>query len=153
MKNIFLAIFTLLSITLFSQKITVKGTSTLHDFEVYLDQYKYDTETHTFNANVDNIYSNNKKMTKIMANAFSKKEIAFKPTSHDVSENNVTIEGNLTLNGVTKTITINGAAKDGFLTGVYKLNHLDYKIPIIKAMFGTIKVDPNLELHFRLKDH
>ncbi len=152
MKKTYVILLTLLSVILFSQKITIKGTSTLHDFEVYLDQYQYDSSTHTFKANVDNIYSDNKKMTKIMANAFSKKDISFKPTSHNVSGDQVTINGNLTLNGVTKPITVKGVAKNGILTGTYKLNHLDYNVPIIKALLGTIKVDPNLELDFKLKE-
>lgn len=60
------------------------------------------------------------------------------------------IEGNLTLHGVTKQISVQALTVDGSLVATLSLHQPDYGITPFKAMMGTLKVKPDVQIRLTI---
>jgi polyisoprenoid-binding protein YceI len=157
--------------TLKSHKVTVDGTSSLHDFTSDVTKVAWAgsvvTEGKTVKSitgvtvtmNVESIKSTKgDTMDEKTYEAFNSKKnpnIIFKLTKATITGNTVKADGTLTMNGVAKPITMNVASvvqADGTvkLTGSQELNMKDHKMVPPKAVMGTIKVGEKVKVNFEL---
>jgi polyisoprenoid-binding protein YceI len=154
-----------------SHKVTVDGTSSLHDWTSEVTKVEWSgqllTEGTTLKAinnvivtiNVESIKSSQGgTMDEKTYEAFKSDKyptITFKLTSATVTGATINAKGTLTMAGVTKPITMNVAAKvnaDGTvrLSGSQLINMKDYKMVPPKAVMGTIKVGEKVTVLFEL---
>jgi polyisoprenoid-binding protein YceI len=157
--------------TLKSHKVTVDGTSSLHDFTSDVTKVTWAgsvvTEGKTVKSitgvtvtmNVESIKSTKgDTMDEKTYEAFNSKKnpnIIFKLTKATITGNTVKADGTLTMNGVAKPITMNVASvvqADGTvkLTGSQEINMKDHKMVPPKAVMGTIKVGEKVKVNFEL---
>jgi polyisoprenoid-binding protein YceI len=155
-------------------KVSIKGTSSLHDWEEVANDYtctistaqqesSFKFETLTFNVKAKSIKSDKDLMDKktyeaLKADKFP--EITFKMTSPvelDLNQDTFkgTITGNLTMAGVTKTISVpvNGKKKtdNSFqISGSKKIKMTDYKMEPPTALMGSIKTGDEVTINFTL---
>ncbi|EKD31041.1 MAG: YceI family protein [uncultured bacterium] len=144
----------------FSSKITIMGTSTIHDWESKTEQITGEFEMNntseiqslTVKIPVVSIKSGDRLMDKKTYEAFKSDKfpvITFllsEPATPVVtnSDVHVTLTGNLIVSGVTKKITFKSTGKKtsagGYqLTGSVPLKMTDFKIKPPTALFGTIR--------------
>ena len=157
--------------TLKSHKVSVDGTSTLHEWSsevskiIWTGQLNVEgtsvkgLENISVTIPVESIKSEKGGMIDDKTyEAFDSEKnpnITFKMTSATVTGNVIKAKGNLTMAGFTKAITMTVAAKvrsDGsvHLSGSQPLNMKDYKMTPPKAVMGTIKVGEKVTLLFEL---
>lgn len=144
----------------FSSKITIMGTSTIHDWESKTEQITGEFEMNntseiqslTVKIPVVSIKSGEKLMDKKTYEAFKSDKfpvitfVLTDPTSPIVTNSDVqvTLTGNLIVSGVTKKITFKSTGKKtasgGYqLSGSVPLKMTDFKIKPPTALLGTIK--------------
>lgn len=144
----------------FSSKITIMGTSTIHDWESKTEQITGEFEMNnaseiqslTVKIPVVSIKSGEKLMDKKTYEAFNSEKfpvITFlltEPTTPIVTNSDVqiTLTGNLIVSGVTKKITFKSTGKKtaagGYqLSGSVPLKMTDFKIKPPTALLGTIR--------------
>lgn len=154
-----------------SHKVSVEGTSTLHDFSSDVTKLDWSGQL-TVDGNsvkaIQNVVvsipvkSIKSEKGDIMDDktyeAFDAEKnptITFKLTSAAITGANAKANGTLSMAGVTKSIVMNVATKvlsDGsaHLSGSYPINMKDYKMTPPKAVMGTIKVGEKVTLLFEL---
>jgi len=158
-------------------KITIEGTSNIHDWEMVSDKGAC-TAVFTFNAGggmtgvsflgfnlaAESLKSEHKAMDKNTYKAMNTDKypyISFTITSCTVqpsSGNNYVLKtkGKLTISGVTKDVDIAGACalnpgdKSINCAGSYPIKMTDYNVTPPSIMFGTIKTGNNINVKFSL---
>jgi polyisoprenoid-binding protein YceI len=157
--------------TLKEHKVTVDGTSSLHDWTSDVTKIDWSGKIIAEGNSVKAISDVNVKIqvTDIKSEkggmmddktyeAFKSEQfptITFKLTSATVAGANVKANGTLTMAGVSKPIVMNVVTKvlaDGsvHLSGSQVINMKDYKMTPPKAVMGTIKVGEKVTLLFEL---
>lgn|SRR5690606_7449025 len=158
-------------------KVTIKGTSTLHDwdmtsssgavkatFTVSNDQVT-DISALSFNVSAESLKSSKSGLDKNAYKALktgTHKQIAFTMTSGKVTPGSggnfkVSVTGNLTIAGTTKTTTIQGmgvynpADKSISVKGSTKFNMTEYKVTPPTVMMGTIKTGDSITIDYNVK--
>ena len=170
----------LLSISGFSQDyllaedqslITVKETSSLHDWEVEVQEFSgdiiLDRDLNEILSLKINIFSNSlkgskKAMNRKIYNALKTsdfEEIIFINSTSQVvesvnkNETKLKLSGNLILAGVNKQIYLIVNLKQGsnniIISGTLDVNMVDYAIKPPKALFGTVKVNEIVSISFK----
>lgn len=153
--------------------VKVTGTSTLHDWEVQTDAVKGSLSfpadffeggdgavksTVTIPANT--LKSHSARMDRVMYQALQAKqhpEIRYTVTdASSTSANALTIVGDLTIAGKTKSVTMEvNVARSGesslLATGSLKINMRDFGIDPPTAMLGTIRTGEMVEVTFQWK--
>jgi len=163
------------TLNLDDSKVSVRGTSSLHDWEVVVKEFNVEFEievkegdgllikevTSAFSG--ASVTSDNGIMTGKAHDALRVKEfpeITFKSPgikiiSFKEGEVNGTIDGELRLAGITRNISITFTGKmtgDYFqVSGSYKINMVDYRIKPPTAMLGTLKTGEVVTVDFDLK--
>lgn len=154
-----------------SHKVSVDGTSTLHDWSSEVTKLEWSGQL-TVEGNAVKAIQNvvvaipvksiksekGGMMDDKTYEAFNEEKnptITFKLTSAVITGNNAKANGTLTMAGVSKSIVMNVATKvmaDGsvHLSGSYPINMKDYKMVPPKAVMGTIKVGEKVTLLFEL---
>lgn len=159
------------SYSLKSHKVSVDGTSSLHDWSSEVTKIDWTGQLTVDGTSikavqgvsltipVQSIKSEKGGMmddkTYEAFNAEKNPNITFTLTSATVTGAIIKANGNLTMAGVTKPIVIQAESKvlaDGSvqISGSQKLNMKDYKMAPPKAMMGTIKVGEKVTLLFEL---
>lgn len=159
------------SYSLKSHKISVNGTSTVHDWESDVTKVEWSGQLTTEGTAVKAIQNivvtipvesikseKGGMMDDKTYEAFKSDKnptITFKLSNATVAGANIKANGNLAMAGVTKPIAMNVVAKvlaDGsvHLSGSQKINMKDYKMIPPKAVMGTIKVGEKITLLFEL---
>lgn len=156
-----------------SSKVTVDGTSNVHDWTVEAKAMNGRLDAHlesalkinqlTFSVEVEQLKSGKSGMDKNTYKALNStkfKTIDFKMTRVQkitkVSENNYQLElaGDLTIAGTTKAIVLTASAQiQGnklVLTGKHKLNMTHYGVEAPKALMGTIKTGEEVTVNFKV---
>lgn len=144
--------------------ITITGSSTLHDWEMISDNG-------TFTANAGNSSINDVKFVFPVRslksgkaamdqnaynalNAEKHKEIIFKALTIDTLSGNTTVNGSITINGITKAISVPVKVYDtdrGFtITGYILMKMTDFKVEPPVYMFGTIKTGDDIRIQFNI---
>lgn len=161
------------SYTVKHNKVSVLGTSTIHDWESEVTQVECTGSMDVQKNQLADIKDVNVKIPvtsikstkgRIMDSktyeAFNHEKFPFiqyklinAKITPSGSEYIVTATGNLTMAGTTKTIEIIANAKvlsngDVQISGLRKLNMLDYKMTPPTAMMGTIKVGEEITVKF-----
>jgi polyisoprenoid-binding protein YceI len=156
-------------------QMTLKGTSTMHDWTMNARSFTTNaqvtiTDNQLTSINgltlvlpVQNLKSEKESMDENAyetLNAEKYRDITFKLTSAKVNASGgnkyqIVATGNLTISGVTKSITMNAASQlnaDGSLgiTGNVPLKLSDFNIERPSFMFGTMKVGNDLSLSYNL---
>ncbi|KGL63941.1 YceI family protein [Polaribacter sp. Hel1_85] len=153
--------------------VSVKGTSTLHDWESKVEKTnatininnldEVAIETIDVKIEATSLKSGKRTMDKITYKALKAEEhplisFIFKK-GEIISENtdfiNITLHGDLTIAGVTKNVSvltrINKLGDTITLIGKYKLKMTDYGIKPPTALLGTIKTGDEITIEFNLK--
>ena len=146
-------------------KMTLSGTSTLHDWESVLEEFTLAIHVSNnvlnnivFQAPVRSLKSGNKSMDSntyeaLKADAFP--NITFKGGDFRIIGHNVSGRGELTVAGVTKQITMEAGIeswKEGayVLVGKYTFNMSDHGVKPPTVVFGTIKTGDAITLHYSI---
>lgn len=155
-----------------SSVLTVEGTSSLHDWElkaedqsgklVIADLEELTIEALDFSVKAESLKSGKSGMDKNTFKALNTdkyKTITFKLSSvsqvEKISESNfkAKVKGELTISGVTKSISLNFDVKvdEGkiYLEGEKSLKMTDYGIDPPKALLGTIKTGNDIKIIFK----
>ena len=180
-KNVFLSmLFFVMGFALHAQeiyqpdkesKMTIAGTSSLHDWESDVGQIngsaniditagnKLTIESLSLSIPVTSIKSGKGSMDKNTYEALKEKnhpEITFLMTDYTLNNGNqVQAQGKLTIAGVTKDVNINatyqmvGEDKINF-TGTVPIDMTDYNIDPPTAVFGTIKTGKDVTLQYNI---
>ncbi len=164
-------VFSQKAYTLKSHKMSIDGTSSLHDWTSDVTKVEWAGQLTIDGTSVKAIQ--NVVVTIAVESIKSEKggmmddktyeafkyeknpSIIFKLTDATVNGNNIQANGTLTMAGVTKPIVMNVAAKvsgDGsvHLSGSQKINMKDYKMTPPKAVMGTIKVGEKVTFLFEM---
>ena len=157
--------------TLKSHKVTVEGTSSLHDFTSEVTKVNWTGSVVTEGKTVKSISgvtvampvesiksTKGDTMDEKTYEAFKSKQnptITFKMTNATVTGNAVKASGTISMAGVSKPATINATVSvqaDGTvkLTGSQPITMTDYKMVPPKAVMGTIKVGEKVTILFEL---
>ena len=157
--------------------ISIKGTSSLHDWEMKSNKGKCEVEfvlgandkisgisDLKFNLDATTIKSEYTMMDNNTYKALktkSNKNISFALVSGTVTQSDATsylvkVIGNLTIAGKTQKIDLAGTAKQNAdksltITGSKKLKMTDYGVDPPTAMFGTIKTGNDITISFTTK--
>ena len=173
MKHIVLTIFlSVLSIlNLHSQEldaekstVIVSGTSTLHDWEMQAEEIKGLVELDSlanlkfeFQAIVDALRSDKSKMNKLAHKTLNKNEfpnITFNGASLNDKTEEIFIEGELRISGVTKNIVFSSNFKNEngviHLEGSCPLKMTDFGLTPPSALLGAIKTKDDIQVNFDL---
>ena len=186
MKTLITIILTILSLTLYSQKIykinadsskiTINGTSTLHNWKVTSEDvngsiYARIEDKHVkeiidvyVNIEVISLKSETKGLAKRMYKELNYKQhpnITFAINKViNLTDTFVEIEGDLTINGVTKAINIGGSIsiknndKDIILVlGTKKINMTDFRIDPPRFLLGIFGTGDEIDVEFILQVH
>jgi len=186
MKTLITILLTILSLTVCSQKIykihadsskiTIKGTSTFHDWEVTSKDvngsiYARIEDKHVkelidvyVNIEVISLKSKTKGLAKRMYKELNYKQhpnITFAINKViNLTDTFVEIEGDLTINGVTKAINIGGSIsiknndKDIILVlGTKKINMTDFRIDPPRFLLGIFSTGDEIDVEFILQVH
>jgi len=162
-------------INLQENKISIKGTSTLHDWEsiaenakatIIINNYN-EAEIEQLNITVDVASIKNTKGHRTMdkltrkalkAEDFPKISYVFikgEIISNTTKELKVKLTGNLTIAGKTNKIsvltTIDKSMRNIILRGTHKLKMTDYGVVPPRALLGTIKTGDEITLEFAIK--
>ena len=152
-------------------KITVAGTSTMHDWTMTSEDVKvqanlntsgqggYKVEALKFSVPVNTLKSGKSGMDDNAYKALNEKKfpsITFEIANANASGTSaVEATGQLTIAGVTKTITTKGKMEklsngDVKITGSYKLNMKDYEVEPPSFMFGTVNTGEEVTVSYEL---
>ena len=166
-----LAAFSQTTYGLKSQKVTIDGTSSLHDWTSDVTKAEWTGKLAFDGATLKSVSDVTMKievagikstkgdmMDEKTWEAFKYEQnptITFKLTSATITGSNIKANGTLTMAGVTKPIVMNVTAKllkDGTvrITGSQALNMKDYKMVPPKAVMGTIKVGEKVTVLYDL---
>lgn len=152
-----------------NSKLTITGTSTVHDWEAIVEEFsgsaKISTENgaltgiHDLNfaAEVKSIKSGKGGMDKKIYGALNDKkhkEIIFKATEINAADGKAIATGNLSISGVTKTVQVSATytiQPDGSIlfTGSYPMKMTDFGVDPPTAVFGTIKSGNEIAINFQ----
>ena len=158
-----------------SSKIEVEGTSTLHNWTMTSDKSKCNA-SFNFNGNnivsltfleftvpVESLKSENTRLDKNAYKALrasSYPEISFIISKSKISKSaddfSITLNGKLTISGVTKDVIVMALAKFNSndktisTTGSFKIKMSDYKVKPPSIMFGTINVGDEVVVKFNI---
>ena len=170
-KLSFLFLALLFTTTLNAQKIIsndvdviITGTSTLHDWEMISDNGKLTAKVGNssikdvvFTFPVRSLKSGKAAMDENAFNALNAqthKNIVFKALTIDTLSGNSNVNGSITINGVTKAITVPVKVYDtdkGFIiTGYIMMKMTDYKVEPPVYMYGTIKTGDEIRIQFSI---
>ncbi len=151
--------------------ITIQGTSNLHDWKSKTEQLKGEIvlasenqlQSLTLEIPVKSIKSGEKLMdskTYDTFNADKHPNIIFKMTEvvsfqRNGNQLNVTVNGNLSLAGTTRNVTIKvkGTVNQSgqyIVSGEYSFKMTDFKMIPPKALMGALKVGDNINLQFNV---
>ncbi|MCK0202496.1 YceI family protein [Ornithobacterium rhinotracheale] len=144
--------------------ITITGTSTLHDWEMISDNGAFTANVGNSSINdvkfvfpVRSLKSGKAAMDQNAYNALNAdkhKEIIFKALTIDTLSGNTTVNGSITINGVTKAISVPVKVYDtdrGFtITGYIMMKMTEYKVEPPVYMFGTIKTGDEIRIQFNI---
>lgn len=151
--------------------MAIHGSSTLHDWESKVikgswngsltldDSKKLSVHKAELTIMVKDIQSEHGRImdgkTYEAFNSDQYPNIKFVMKNATQNNNQLTVEGSLTMNGTTKPITLNLISKplangDIQFSGSYSLKMTDYKMVPPTAMMGTIKVGDEVTLKFDL---
>lgn len=154
-----------------ANKTTIAGTSTLHDWTMTSTEAVYDAKFElsnegtpvqlvalTYSLPAESLKSGKGAMDKNAYNALNTekhKKITFVLTNSSADGNGFKCNGNLTISGVTKPITLEASCKtgaNGDLTcnAKYALKMTDFKVEPPTFMFGSIKTGDDLALTFSI---
>lgn len=159
-----------LTLTGNNNKVTVEGTSSVHDWDMVLSQFKASGEYNgsgesttikqaAFEAKAENLSSDNSLMDKKAHDALKVKkhpEISFQqigevkvPASGNKS---LSIKGNLTIAGKTNEVTtpvrVGYSGDKVAIEGTATIKMTDFDMEPPTAMFGTIKAGDEVKVHF-----
>jgi hypothetical protein len=175
----FLIVIVLCTITTFAQKpstlkaskVTINGTSSLHDWTSEATKIQWKGVVTVENKKIKNITGvavtipvadikseKGSTMDKKTWEAFKSDKnpnIIYKLTKVTVVDSKITASGSLTMAGTTKNIDlalVSNVNADGSIrfTGSQKLNMKDYNMVPPKAVMGTIKVGPEVTVNLDL---
>lgn len=153
-------------------KVTVTGTSTIHDWESTAEEFSgsatinmeegklVSIEGLTFNVLVEGIKSGKGGMDKKTYDALNEKKhpnIVFKLNEiAEINADSLIANGSLTISGKTNEIQMTVGyelLEDGTITfkGSKALKMTDYNVDPPTAMLGTIKAGNEVEVHFDAK--
>lgn len=153
-------------------KVTISGTSTLHDWESVAEEFSGEAafsleesalteiQSLVFSVVVDEIKSGKGLMDKKTRGALKEKknpEITFNLSEVlEISSDSVTANGELTIAGTTKKVQMKVAYlinEDGSVTfkGSQPINMTDYKVDPPSAMLGSIKTGEDVVVNFEAK--
>lgn len=152
--------------------ITVKGTSTMHDWEMTSSEIIANGELRYNDSNViidsfngyleaTTLKSHSKQMDKnayktMKADEFNRIEFQFKSIkTQDEKESKVVAVFAVTIAGVTKDLTVDASVQpngndDITISGSHKMNMSDFDIKPPSFMLGTLKVGDELAIDFNL---
>lgn len=154
-----------------TNKTTIAGTSTLHDWTMTSTEGTYDAKFEinqegaatqllalTYNLRAESLKSGKNAMDKNAYNALNTekhKKISFVLTTAATEDSKIKASGNLTIAGVTKTIPVEATCKNspnGELTCTAKatMKMTDYKVEPPTFMFGSIKTGDEITLTFSI---
>lgn len=155
-------------------KVGVSGTSSLHDWEMELQEFKataslstngneeFVLEDAVFSADANNLSSDNSIMDNKAHDALEAEdhpEIRFTQKGSVPlqigNDKSLTIDGSLRIAGETKAVQIKvsyslSSDENLNISGVTKLKMTDFGMKPPKAMFGTIKTDDLVTVNFKL---
>lgn len=151
--------------------VTIKGTSSVHDWESTAEQFEGSAafttedgvligiETLNFSVATESIKSGKRIMDNKTKNALKAKKhpaIMFNFQSlEQVIGDSLTVNGSLTIAGVTKEIILTSAYQVGengiiSVSGIENINMEDYGIKPPSAMMGTLKTGKEVEIEFTI---
>ena len=155
-----------------SSSVSVKGTSTLHDWESIVERTnakmtlnsldETSIETLEVKIKTTSLKSGKKTMDRLTYKALKATEhplitFIFKKgeiVSDTTKVLTLKLQGDLTIAGVTKNVavltTINKLENQITLNGIYKLKMTDYGIEPPRALLGTIKTGDEITIEFNL---
>lgn len=146
-----------------TSKLSVLGTSTLHDWESDVEEFDVSADRNanqliniTFSAVVKSIKSGKSAMDDNTYKALKEKSyptIDFKAESLTISGNQIKGTGQLTIAGKTNEIPVNLDIEDaaGFsVTGSIDLKMTDFDIAPPTAVFGTIKTGDDITIKLNI---
>jgi polyisoprenoid-binding protein YceI len=151
-------------------KVTIEGTSTMHDWESNVEQvsgkgtFTIDAAEvkaiKNLNVNfvVESIESGKSKMDDLTYEALKSEQhptITFNLTEiTGIGGNTINAKGQLSIAGKTNTVPVKGTAKVNgntiTINGEYPLNMTDYDIDPPTAMLGAIKVGETVTIKYNL---
>ncbi len=146
-------------------KMTIAGTSTLHDWESDVTAIKASCvlkgdklEKASFVATVKSIKSGTSSMDDNTYKALNESrfpEIKFESTDIKMDGNNATARGTLTIAGQTKTITLPISAEKWSgnhltVSGTYTFDMSSFGIDPPRAMLGTIRTGDEVTIKFKI---
>ena len=157
-------------------KVSVEGSSTLHNWTMISDKSKCNA-SFNFNGNnivsltfleftvpVESLKSENKGLDKNAYKALKSStypEINFTSSNAKISKSadafSITLNGKLTISGVTKDVIVMALAKFNSndktisTTGSFKIKMSEYKVQRPSVMFGTIKASDEVVVKFNIK--
>lgn len=145
--------------------MTISGTSTLHDWESAVEEFKAtctlregDIQNASFEAKVESIKSGTKAMDQNTYKAMKSEQfpkISFSSTSVKSAENHLEVSGKLTIAGTSKTIHMKlnrekWSEETMTVSGSYSLKMSDYGIDPPRAMLGTIRTGDEVTISFNI---
>jgi polyisoprenoid-binding protein YceI len=154
-----------------THKITISGTSSLHDWQSEAQTVNWSGLIKVESSKVHEIKDvsvgivvrsikseKGNTMDNKTYDAFDADKnpnITFKSTSVTVTNDQFKSSGTLTMAGNSKTVELSGTTKvlpngDVQITGSHKINMTEYKMKPPKAVMGTIKVGPEVTVNFDL---
>jgi len=157
--------------TLKAHKVTIDGTSSLHDWTSTASKVDWkgtvrveggklkEVKDVTVTIPVTSIKSTKgKTMDNKTYEAFKSDKnpnITYKLTNVTLNGNNLSANGSLTMAGASKAVAFNVAGKilpsgEVQFTGSHKFNMTDFKMDPPTAVMGTIKVGPEVTVKFEL---
>lgn len=155
--------------------VSVDGTSNVHDWTLKAENFTVrvnivkENNTPTLkdlslSLVVESLKSGKSAMDKNTYKALNSskhKNIVFKQTKlisvkqASAGSYNVVVQGNLTINGVTKAINLGFQLKEvdgGYsLVGNHKINTPQYNVEPVSALLGTVKTGADVEIKYNLK--
>jgi polyisoprenoid-binding protein YceI len=154
-----------------SSKVSVVGTSTIHDWESEIEQVKGSATFKIENGIVisipqmaitiktESIESGKSKMNSITYDALKSKtfpNILFELSEvKDIAGNTVIVTGDLMIAGVKRKVSVQGIVElEGntiTITGAKKIDMTEFDIEPPTAMFGAIEVGKDVNILFTLK--
>jgi len=87
-----------------------------------------------------------KNIQKDVLNVRKNPTVTFKATSLTASGDGYSVTGDLSLNGVTRSVTGTVTRQGGRLETLVRLNQPDYRIKPYSAMLGALKIKPMVEV-------
>lgn len=149
--------------------MTIDGTSNVHDWTSAVEIINGNMNAEINGTQVESIQSLSlsipvnsiksgkstmDKNTYKAMNADAHPTISYRLKSASINGNKATLEGTLTINGVSKTVKINvdciASAGTVALKGAYALKMSDYKIEPPVAMMGAMKTGDGVKLNFNV---